>query len=51
MQTNSVQYTICKKWINKRCNGVGGDLSLVADGYGGLPFSPCSFQSGSLASR
>ena len=24
-------HTICKDWIHKRCRGVRGDLSLVAD--------------------
>ena len=34
VQTNSVQCTICKQWIHKRCSGVrGGDLSRVADGF------------------
>ena len=33
VQTNSVQYTVCKKWIHKRCSGVRGDLSRVADGF------------------
>ena len=23
---------VCKKWIHKRCSGVRGDLSRVADG-------------------
>ena len=26
VQANSVQYTVCKKWIHKRCSGVLGDL-------------------------
>ena len=26
VQTNSVQCTVCKKWIHKRCSGVRGDL-------------------------
>ena len=25
--------TVCKKWIHKRCSGVLGDLSRVADGF------------------
>ena len=33
MHANSVQCTVCKKWIHKRCSGVRGDLSHVADGY------------------
>ena len=33
VQENSVQCTVCKKWIHKRCNGVRGDLSQVADGF------------------
>ena len=33
MQTNSLQYTVCIKWIHRRCSGVHGDLSLVADGF------------------
>ena len=33
VQTNSVQCTVCIKWIHKRCSGVCGDLSLVADGF------------------
>ena len=28
-----VQCTVCIKWINKRCNGVCGDLSLIAEGF------------------
>ena len=32
VQTNSVQCTVCKKLIHKRCSGVHGDLSWVADG-------------------
>ena len=32
VQANSVQCTVCKKWIHKRCIGVRGDLSWVADG-------------------
>ena len=32
MQANSVQCTLCKIWIHKRCSGVRGDLSRVADG-------------------
>ena len=30
---NSVQCTVCKKWIHKRCSGVRGDLSRVGDGF------------------
>ena len=33
VQANSVQCTLCIKWIHKRCSGVRGDLSLVADGF------------------
>ena len=33
VQVNSVQCTVCKKWIYKRCIGVRGDLSLVVDGF------------------
>ena len=33
VQANSVQSTVCKKWIHKRCSGVRGDLSQVADGF------------------
>ena len=33
VQANSVQCTVCKKWINKRCSGVRGDLLRVADGF------------------
>ena len=34
VQANSVQCTVCKKWIHKRCSGVrGGDLSRLADGF------------------
>ena len=33
VQANSVQCTMCKKWIHKRCSGVRGDLSRVADGF------------------
>ena len=33
VQTNSVQCTVCITWIHKRCSGVCGDLSLVADGF------------------
>ena len=33
VQANSVQCTLCIKWIHKRCSGVCGDLSLVADGF------------------
>ena len=31
VQTNSFQCTVCKKWIHKRCSGVCGDLSQVAN--------------------
>ena len=31
VQENFVQCTVCKKWIQKRCSGVRGDLSLVGD--------------------
>ena len=27
------QCTVCKKWIHKRCSGVRGDLSRVADSF------------------
>ena len=33
VQTNSVQCTVCMKWIHKRCSDVRGDLSLVADSF------------------
>ena len=33
VQANSVQCTVCKKWIHKRCSGVRGDLSRVADSF------------------
>ena len=33
VQANSVQCTVCKKWIHKRCSGVRGDLSRVTDGF------------------
>ena len=33
MHANSVQCTVCIQWIHKRCSGVRGDLSLVADGF------------------
>ena len=33
VQQNSVQCTVCKKKIHKRCSGVRGDLSRVADGF------------------
>ena len=33
LQTNSVKSTICIKWIPKRCSGLCGDLSLLADGF------------------
>ena len=33
VHANSVQCTVCKKWIHKQCSGVRGDLSRVADGF------------------
>ena len=33
VQANSVQCTVCKKWIHKRCSGERGDLSQVSDGF------------------
>ena len=33
VQANYVQCTLCTKWIHKRCSGVRGDLSRVADGF------------------
>ena len=30
VQENSVQCTVCKKWIHKRCSGVRGDLLRVS---------------------
>ena len=33
LQANSVQCTVCIKWIYKRCSGIRGYLSLVADGF------------------
>ena len=33
MQANSVRSPLCLQWIHKRCSGVRGDLSLVADGF------------------
>ena len=33
VQANSVQCIECIKWIHKRCSGVRGDLSLVAEGF------------------
>ena len=33
VRANSVQCTVCKKWIHKRCSGVCDDLSRVADGF------------------
>ena len=33
VQANSVQCTVCIKWIHKRCSGVCGDVALVADGF------------------
>ena len=32
VQANSVQCTVCIKWIHKRCSGIHGNLSLVAEG-------------------
>ena len=29
----TVQCTVCKKWIHKWCNGVCGDMLRVADGF------------------
>ena len=33
VQENSVQCTVCIKWIHRRCSGVPSDLLLVADGF------------------
>ena len=33
VQENSVQCTVCKQVIHKRCSGVRGDLSRVSDGF------------------
>ena len=33
VQANSVQRTVCTKWIHKRCSGVRGNLLRVADGF------------------
>ena len=33
VQANSVQCTVCKHWIHKRCIGMRGDLLRVADGF------------------
>ena len=33
VHANSVHCTLCIKWIHKRCSGVHGDLSMVADGF------------------
>ena len=33
LQANSVQCTVCIKWIHKRCSGIRGDLSLLADDF------------------
>ena len=33
VHANSVQCTVCIKWIQKRCSGVRGELSLVAHGF------------------
>ena len=32
LQANSVPCTVCIKCIHKRCSGIRGDLSLLADG-------------------
>ena len=32
-EANSVQCTVCKKWIHKRCSGVRGDLLRAADSF------------------
>ena len=29
----TLQCTVCKKWIHQRCSGVRGDLSRAADGF------------------
>ena len=33
VQTNSVNCTLYKKWIHKRCSSVRGDLSLIVDAF------------------
>ena len=33
VQANSVQCTVCMKWIHKRCSGARGNLSRVSDGF------------------
>ena len=33
IQANSVQCTVCKKLIHRRCSGVRSDLSRVVDGF------------------
>ena len=33
MQANSVQCTVCKHLIHKRCSGVSGNLLRVVDGF------------------
>ena len=33
VKANSVQCAVCIKWIHKRCSGVRGDLSRIADGF------------------
>ena len=33
VHANYVQCTVCKHLIHKRCSGVCGDLSRVADGF------------------
>ena len=33
VQANSVQCTVCIKWIHKRCSGVRCGVSLVSNGF------------------
>ena len=33
MQANTVQCTVCQRWIHKRYNGVHGNLLFVVDGF------------------
>ena len=33
VQANSVNYTVCEKWIHKRCSGARSDLLLILDGF------------------
>ena len=33
VQAHSFHCTVCIKWIHKRCSGIHGDLSRVADGF------------------